>query len=169
MKILTTTLCFLMIFTSFAQSLKIDTEKTKVSYDFVKEKVSGTVEGFDATITLNLDDISQSVIKGSVDATTLTSGNKMRDKHLQAKGYFNTKEFPQMTFVSDSFEKTNEGYKVIGKMTIKDIAQDVTIDFVYSEHMITGKCMIYTNDFKLAKKKNRDDSKVVIKFEIVVQ
>jgi polyisoprenoid-binding protein YceI len=169
MKILTTAICVMMMFASFAQSFKVDTENTKVSYNFVKEKVTGNVEGFEATINLDFSDISKSTINGSVDATTLTSGNGMRDKHLQAKDYFHTKEFPKMKFESSSFEKTDGGYLVKGKMTIKDVSQEVTINFTHADNMINGKCVIYTNDFNIAEKKDREESKVLIKFDVAVK
>jgi polyisoprenoid-binding protein YceI len=167
--ITTTTICLMMVFASFAQSLKVDTENTTVSYNFVKEKVTGTVSGFEATLDLNFEDISKSKISGSVDATTLTSGNGMRDKHLQAKDYFNTKEFPKMSFESTGFEKTDKGYSVTGKMTIRNISQEVNITFIKEDNVINGKCIIYTNDFEIASKKKRDDSKVLIKFKVAVK
>lgn len=169
MRIITTTICMMMIFTSFAQSFKVDTENTTISYNFVEEKVTGTVSGFEATIDLNFDDISKSKIVGAVDATTLSSGNGMRDKHLQAKDYFNTKEFPKMKFESSKFEKTEKGYVVVGKMTIKDISKEVRIAFTHDDNFINGKCVIYINDFEVAEKKDREDSKILIKFKIAVK
>lgn len=169
MKIITLAICLLMGIASFAQSLVVDAENTTVTYNFVKEKVTGTVSAFEASMKLNLDDISKSVIKGTVDATTLTSGNWLRDKHLQAKGYFNTKEFPKMSFESSTLKKTQEGYTVVGKMTIKDISQEVKITFTYEGDLINGNCIIYMNDFKFAEKKNREDSKILINFMVTLK
>ena len=169
MKITTTLIAIALTITSFAQTLKVNTKKAEVSYNFVAEKVTGNVSGFDATITFNADDLTKSTFEGSVDATTLTSGNGMRDKHLQAKDYFNTEKFPKMSFKSNVITKTEKGYSMKGKMTIKDVTQEVEILFVYTAGVFEGKCIIYTNDFNVASKKVKEESKVLIKFSIPVE
>ena len=67
---------------SMAQELSLDTEKATVSFNFVAEKVKGTVSGIDATLSLNLSDLGSSTIQGTADVSTLSTGTKMRDKHL---------------------------------------------------------------------------------------
>ena len=86
--------------TNFTQTFKIDVSKAKVDYHFIKEKVEGTVEGMKASITFNANDLSKSKIEGTVDVSTLTSGNGMRDKHLKGKSYFDVDNFPTMHFTS---------------------------------------------------------------------
>lgn len=167
--IFTLALTVLVSLGAFAQSLSVDTENAKVSFNVVSEKVTGTVTGMKATINFNADDLSKSKIEGTVDVSTISTGNKMRDNHLQQEEYFNAKEYPTMKFVSEQITKTDKGYDMAGKMTIRGVTNDATISFTYSEKTFVGKTVVYTNDYDFAKQKNREDSKILVKFTVPVK
>ncbi|MCB9187695.1 MAG: YceI family protein [Flavobacteriales bacterium] len=166
---ITLTLGLLIGLSSFAQSMKIDAENTKVSFKVVKDDVSGTLTGMEATINFDVNDLSKSSIKGSVPVSTISTGNKTRDGHLQAEDYFNASKFPKMEFESSKIEKTEKGFVMSGKMTIKGVSNDMRINFTFENNTFEGKGIIYTNDFDLASTKNKDDSKVLVKFTVPVK
>ncbi len=154
------------IFCNFfiAQTLQIDSEKAIVNYHFVKEKVEGTVSGMKANITFNTNDLSKSKIEGTVDVSTLTSGNGLRDKHLKSKSYFDADQYPTLKFVSEEIKKNDEGFLMTGYITLKDQRKKVTIQFTYENNVFTGKSEIYTNDFDFFNKKKREESLVLLTF-----
>lgn len=154
---------------TFAQSLTVDSEKAQVSFNVVSEKVTGTVTGLKATIEFNADDLSKCTIKGTIDVSTISTGNKTRDNHLQEENYFNAAKYPTMSFESTNFRKTDKGFDMSGKMTIRGVTKEVTISFTYENNTFVGKAVIYTNDFEFAKQKNREDSKVLVKFTVPVK
>ena len=55
-----------------------------------------------------------------------------------------------------------------GKMTIKDISNDEEIIFVFDKGVFLGKCVVYSNDYKIKTQKNRDDSKILIKISVPI-
>ena len=168
-QIIFTLFTLLSIVSIKAQELKIDNEKAVVKFNYVIDKATGTVSGLKAKIVFDLNDLTKSHIEGTVDVTTLETGNKQRDTHLQSSDFFDTKKYPIMKFKSTSFEKTPEGYKMIGKLTICDIEKDIEIKFTYDNNVFEGKSKIYSNDFGIAKKKKREDSAILLKFIIPVK
>ncbi len=147
-----------------AQTLQIDSEKAIVNYHFVKEKVEGTISGMKASITFNTNDLSKSKIEGTVDVSTLTSGNGLRDKHLKSKSYFDADQYPTLKFVSEEIKKNDEGFLMTGYISLKDQRKKVSIQFSYENNVFTGKSEIYTNDFDFFNKKKREDSMVLLTF-----
>lgn len=144
-----------------AQVIQFNNEDAYVSYEHKAEKVQGTVRGIKVDIKLNVKDVSKSQIVGRADATTLKTGIKLRDGHLQKEGYFNTIEFPFMTFSSTKFEKNSAGeYRIIGVLKIKGIEKEVVWIFKEDTFVWKGTTSIYTNDFEIHEKKDRKKSKV---------
>lgn len=167
--IITLTLGLIIGLGSFAQSLKIDAENAKVTFKVSTEDVTGTLTGMEATINFNADDLSKSSIKGSIPVSTVSTGNKTRDGHLQAEEYFNASKFPKMEFESSKIEKTDKGFVMTGKMTIRGVSNDMRINFTFENNTFEGKGVVYTNDYDFAVAKNKDDSKVLVKFTVPVK
>lgn len=154
---------------SFAQTLTVDTENAEVSFKVVSEDVTGTITGLDASITFNTEDLGKSSIKGSIPVSNISTGISKRDDHLLSEDYFHAEKHPKMEFESSKIEKTDKGYLMTGKMTIVGVTKDVRINFTYEGNTFVGKTVIYTNDFDLAVAKNREDSKVLVKFTVPVK
>lgn len=147
----------------YSQVIQFNNEEAIIKYEHLSEKVEGTVNGIKVDLKLNLKDITKSQIVGRADATTLKTGIKLRDNHLQSKNYFFTEEFPFMTFASSDFKKTSSStYEVSGRIRIKGIEKQVTWYFKEDTFAWVGKCSVYTNDFEIHQKKDRDKSKVDI-------
>ena len=153
---------------SFGQELKINSESAKIGFNFIDENTKGTFKGLEATINFNSDDPSKSVIKGSVDAKTISTGNKTRDKHLMSSDFFEVDKFSKITFTSTSIVKSGNAYTMKGKLKIKGVEKEVTFSFTYERKMFKGTTTIYAQDFGVWKKGKREKSKVEISIEIPV-
>ncbi len=159
----------IIIFSNFnAQEIKINTEKATVEFEFISEQTSGTVSGLEAKIILNTEDLSKSLIEGSVDVSTLTTLNDRRDQHLQKSDMFDAKKYPKMTFKSNSFIKTENGYIAKGTITIKGKEKETDFIFTSQKKNIIGTMTVYTNDFNVFPKAKRASSKVDIKITLPI-
>ncbi len=67
----------------------------------------------------------------TIDATSINTGNKMRDKDLNGAGWFNTEEYPEITFESTGSKKTDKGYVITGDFTMMGITEEISIPFEY--------------------------------------
>jgi polyisoprenoid-binding protein YceI len=92
-------------------------------------KVSGAVEVGDAGAVKSLT--------VTADAESVDTNNKARDEHLRNPDFFNTKEFPEISFKSTSVERVDEKtFKVTGDLTLLGQARPITITLT---HTGTGK------------------------------
>lgn len=157
------TLFILGFSASVYSQMKLNTENARVKFDYIDEKTEGELTGVKANIELNPADPSKSIVSGSVNVNTLTTGNKLRDKHLKSKDYFDAKSYPKMKFQSSEVTMSNGNYRIKGTLQIKDISKEVTFDATFTEEDLILATQIYAYDFDVAIKKKRERSKVEIK------
>ena len=113
--------------------------KFSVSHMVVSE-VEGSFKGFDGTIVVSKDNLSDAAINFSVDVASVSTDNVNRDNHLKSDDFFNAEKFPKMTFVSKSMTLVGGNkYKLVGDLTMRDVTKSVEFDVTYG-----GK--IQTND-----------------------
>jgi hypothetical protein len=113
--------------------------KFSVSHMVVSE-VEGSFKGFDGTIVVSKDNLSDAVINFSTDVASVSTDNVNRDNHLKSDDFFNAEKFPKMTFVSKSMTLVGGNkYKLTGDLTMRDVTKTVDFDVTYG-----GK--IQTND-----------------------
>ncbi len=151
---------------TFAQNFNLDLSKAKVSFFFHGENVNGSVSGLKANVNINKDKAEASEVSGSVDVNTLDTGNKMRDKHLKSKDYFEADKFPAMTFKSKSIKKEGDNFVVLGTLKIRDIEHEEKFILTISKGMLVFKGSMNSADYGIMKKKKREESQVDITIEI---
>jgi len=65
-----------------------------------------------------------------VDANSVDSADKKRDAHLKSGDFFDTKQFPLITFKSDHVKDLGgDKYSVQGKLTLRGVTRDMTVEF----------------------------------------
>ncbi len=87
--------------------------------------VRGAFKKFDASIYTEEQDFSTAQIDLWIDAASITTGDEARDAHLTSEDFLDVKNHKQITFVSDSIEKTDSirNYDIWGRLTIKGITK----------------------------------------------
>jgi polyisoprenoid-binding protein YceI len=87
---------------------------------------SGTVN-FDPA---NPADASVSIV---IDAASIDTNHGERDDHLRSPDFFNTAEFPEITFESTAVEVTGENTaRITGDLTMLGVTKSVTLDAVFN-------------------------------------
>lgn len=113
---------------------KLDTAHSDILFK-VKHLMITTVTGqfktFDATFTSDAEDFSDARIQFTAAVDSIETRNEQRDAHLKSDDFFNAEKFPELTFVSTSFEKNEEGYQLKGHLTIRDITKPITLNVDY--------------------------------------
>ncbi|MFU8803914.1 MAG: YceI family protein [Bradymonadaceae bacterium] len=91
---------------SKTSTLTIDSERSKISWvsEAPAEKIVGTGEELKGTIRLNLDDLEAT--KGTIafPVSTMKTGNRLRDRHLQGKDWLNAKKNANVEFHLEKLE-----------------------------------------------------------------
>lgn len=95
-------------------------------------KVKGSFSGIEGTMTGSPDHFTEATIDFSIDVASISTNNDDRDNHLRSADFFETEQFPNMTFTSTSItQQDDDEYKVTGDMTIKGVTKPVTFDVEY--------------------------------------
>lgn len=152
-----------------AQVLDIVEEEAKVAFHFVDDEVDGFFEGFSFTGRLDLNDLSNSVLSGSVETKTIDTNNWLRSRHLRAKKYFNAKDFPKLTFKSSAISGTKQSFRVDGTLEIKGIKKAIVWDFINDGKTLKGTTTVNTTDFQIEIHNDRQRNKTVLSISLPYQ
>lgn len=161
----------IIILLSFSLNLvtaQTNTEVTtaKVSFVFPNNDVKGTLSNFISLSSIDLENIENSTFKGSVDVETIDTGNSIRNWSLRRSNYFDADQYPAISFESHTVQKQENGFKVRGKLTIKNSTKDVTFIFKRSQGQLVGKTTLYSSDYGISIKKDREKNKVLVTIEL---
>jgi polyisoprenoid-binding protein YceI len=97
----------------------------------------GMIPGISGTLSFDESDLSSCSIDIEVDAATLSTFNQARDNHLSGPDFFNAKQFPKITFKSNSWTKNDDGtYDITGDFTLLGVTKEITVT---AEHVGYGK------------------------------
>jgi polyisoprenoid-binding protein YceI len=94
--------------------------------------VTGSFKNFNGEAVTNGDEIENAKIAFSADVNSIDTNQEARDSHLKSADFFDTENFPQITFESVSFKKAKgDVYQLTGNLTMKGVTKEVTIDAEY--------------------------------------
>ena len=106
---------------------KIDNTHSEITFKvkhMMISTVTGHFENFDATINTNDESFDNASFEFNAKIDSINTKNKDRDTHLKSEDFFNSEKFPEMKFVSKSFD----GQQLIGDLTIIDVTKTVKLD-----------------------------------------
>ncbi len=86
----------------------------------------------EVTGTVLLDaDAAKNSVNITIPADKVVTHNDKRDQHLRGPDFFNTKQFPTLTFVSTAWKKVDDkNFAVTGDLTIKGVTKSITVPVV---------------------------------------
>lgn len=105
----------------------IDPTHSEITFK-VKHMMISTVTGhfqeFDANLETDNENFVHASINFSAKIDSINTKNADRDGHLKSDDFFNAEAYPEMTFVSKSFD----GETLVGDLTIRDVTKEVALD-----------------------------------------
>lgn len=108
------------------------------AYDLVHSSVSfkarhldiswihGRFNEVDGKFSLDRENPSKSTFELTIKTDSVDTANVKRDEHLRQPDYFDTKQYPTITFKSTSAKKLDVGYEVTGDLTMHGTTKKVT-------------------------------------------
>ena len=93
--------------------------------------VQGEFTKVTGTVTIDDQDVTKSSVDATIDVNSIYTRVTMRDNDLKSERFFNAAQFPTITFQSTKITKAADGsIKMTGKLTIKGVTKEVTLDVV---------------------------------------
>ncbi len=108
------------------------------AYDLVHSSVSfkarhldiswihGRFNEVEGKFSLDRENPAKSTFELTIKADSVDTANAKRDEHLRQPDYFDTKQFPTITFKSTSVKAIDGGYEVVGDFTMHGTKKQVT-------------------------------------------
>ncbi len=114
----------------------LDPHHTSVAFS-AKHLGVATVRGHftkvDAEVSLDdPDDPTTASGTVTIDAASITTGNEQRDGHLRSPDFLDVEKYPTITFKLTSVEQAGDLHKVRGDLTIKDVTNQVELDYEHN-------------------------------------
>jgi len=115
-----------------ADLYQVDPSHTSVNFTvrhLAIYKVRGQFHEFTGTIRYDHADITQSALEGTIQTDSIDTEQAKRDNDLRGEQFLDVEHFPTITFASQRVEKRDDGYVLIGTMTIRGVSKEVAIPF----------------------------------------
>lgn len=94
-------------------------------------KTRGNFGTFEGTITVP-EDVADTTVDVTIQADSISTGNEMRDGHLNSNDFFTVEEHPTITFVGKGIRQTHGAdFELDGELTIKGITKPITLEGEY--------------------------------------
>jgi polyisoprenoid-binding protein YceI len=94
--------------------------------------VRGTFRGFEGKVDASGD---APVLTGTVDVSSIDTGEENRDGHLKAPDFFDVEQHPQITFHSTTTDATADGeVSLAGEITIKGVSKPIELTGTIAEN-----------------------------------
>ena len=94
--------------------------------------VTGSFKQFGAEAQLEGDDLTNAQVSFWADTASIFTNDEKRDAHLRSPDFFDSEQFPKLTFTSTRIEGSGSNWKVTGDLTIKGVTKPVTLDVEWS-------------------------------------
>jgi polyisoprenoid-binding protein YceI len=94
--------------------------------------VSGKFNAFSASVESEDDDFSTAAISFEAETSSVDTGNGDRDNHLKGADFFDSANYPQVTFAGKEMKKVSDGvYHLTGDLTMRGVTHPVTLEAEY--------------------------------------
>lgn len=114
------------------QNWTIDKDHSEVGFTvrhMMISNVRGNFNDFDATVTVEDDDLSSAKISVSIDPTSIDTRSVDRDKHLRSGDFFKVDEYSRITFESTKLvHKSGNSYSLEGNLSIIGTTKPLVLD-----------------------------------------
>ncbi|SHI44968.1 YceI family protein [Aquimarina spongiae] len=152
------------------KNLVFDQKNAKITFDFISEDTSGTIEGLDFKINFNPNDTDNASFSGTAKVSTLSTGNFLRDGHLMWEKFFHKRKYPTIAFKSSQVvDFEGNTFKVIGDVTIKGVTKELIITFKLDDEKLSGTASLYTSDYGVNIHDEREKNKLNIQFHFPIE
>jgi polyisoprenoid-binding protein YceI len=142
-------LCFILVCRSSNGQIHPVAKESSVHFSIRNFgfKVGGTLDAPDGDMLFSPGDLSKSYFHVTIKSASVNTDNNSRDEHLRESDYFDVKNYPVISFVSDNIRATGtNGFEAIGRLTIKNKNKEIRLPFTAEKK---GNGWLFTGSFTM--------------------
>ncbi len=94
--------------------------------------VRGQFTEFTGTAHVNTANPADSKVEVSIVANSISTGNEQRDGHLLSADFFETEQFPNITFTSTEVTRDGDDWTITGDLTVKGVTKPISVPFEFT-------------------------------------
>ncbi|MGB3779316.1 MAG: YceI family protein [Tunicatimonas sp.] len=98
----------------------------------------GTFQGLTGTIVFDPTAPEQGRFEVALDARTIDTGNKTKDKHARGDSWFDVEQYPEIRFRSSQIESSGDSYRMTGVLTLHGVEKEITFPFTFTQQGDSG-------------------------------
>ncbi|PIQ48180.1 MAG: hypothetical protein COW03_11600 [Cytophagales bacterium CG12_big_fil_rev_8_21_14_0_65_40_12] len=120
---------------------KIDPMHSEVQFKvkhLVISTVTGSFKSFEGGLETAGDDFNGANASFSIATSSVDTNVADRDAHLKSGDFFDSENYPNMTFKGELKQKSGDDFKLVGTLTIKDITKEVELTVEHGGVMVDG-------------------------------
>ncbi|MFA7324405.1 MAG: YceI family protein [Candidatus Nanopelagicales bacterium] len=107
----------------------IDPVHTHVGF-VIKHMMVSKVRGHFTTFSgqiITAENPFESSVSVTIEATSINTGNTMRDDHIRSADFFDAENHPQLTFTSTGIRHAGDQFYIDGDLTIRGVTKPVSL------------------------------------------
>jgi polyisoprenoid-binding protein YceI len=120
------------VLTDIAGDYTIDPAHSRLGFS-ARHAMVATVRGqfgeFSGTAHVDTANPADSKVEVSIVANSISTGNEQRDGHLLSGDFFETEQYPNITFSSTDVTRDGDEWTITGDLTIKGVTKSVAVPF----------------------------------------
>ena len=94
--------------------------------------VRGSFKEFTGTAHVDTATPANSKVEISIVANSIDTGQQQRDDHLRSGDFFESEQYPDITFTSTDVTRDGSDWQITGDLSIKGVSHSITVPFEFS-------------------------------------
>jgi polyisoprenoid-binding protein YceI len=137
--------------------------------------ITGQFDKIEGTVAYDPNDLANSKVNITIDASSVDTHNEKRDGHLKTADFLDVATFPAITFVSKKVTPT----QIVGDLTLHGVTKEVTIPVTFSGPVATmgktqaigveGSFILNRQDYGVKWNKDLDKGGVTVSNDVNVK
>ncbi len=114
---------------------------------------AGYFGGLRGTIVFDPNDVSTANFDVTIDPSTISTGNKTKDRHARGKSWFDVSRYTQIRFTSTQVVKKGSSFELLGTLEIHGIQKGIVIPFTFTPKPNAANEAVFEGRFSVNRKK----------------
>jgi polyisoprenoid-binding protein YceI len=116
-----------------AASWQIDPNHSSVEFKIRHffSKVTGSFTDWSGAIEFDPENPRAGSVQVVIQTASIDTKNEQRDDHLRSDDFFDAENHPTLTFQSTEVRETEDGWEMVGDLTMRGVTQQVVIPFEF--------------------------------------